>query len=46
MRRQHWSSQSSDKPALMDWIARIKARPAYQKAIPETTQRLPKPDWN
>jgi len=36
----------ADKPALMDWIARIKARPAYQKAIPETTQRLPKPDWN
>ena len=35
-----------DKPALNDWIARIKARPAYQKAMPETKQRLPKPDWN
>jgi glutathione S-transferase len=35
-----------NKPALMDWIARIKARPAYRKAIPEMTQRLPKPDWN
>jgi glutathione S-transferase len=34
------------KPALQDWIARIKARPAYQKAMPETKQRLPKPDWN
>ncbi|MBX9826519.1 MAG: glutathione S-transferase family protein [Xanthobacteraceae bacterium] len=34
------------RPALQDWIARIKARPAYQKAIPETKQRLPKPDWN
>jgi glutathione S-transferase len=34
------------KSALTDWIARIKARPAYQKAIPQTTQRLPKPDWN
>jgi glutathione S-transferase len=33
------------KPALLDWIARIKARPAYLKAIPETKQRLPKPDW-
>ena len=35
-----------DKPALQDWIARIKACPAYQNAIPETKQRLPKPDWN
>ena len=35
-----------DKPALLDWIARIKARPAYRLAIPQTAQRLPKPDWN
>jgi glutathione S-transferase len=34
------------KPALQDWIARIKARPAYQQSIPQTAQRLPKPDWN
>lgn len=34
----------SDKPALRDWIARIKARPAYQLAIPQTRQRLPKAD--
>ena len=34
-----------DKPALLDWIARIKARPAYRQAIPQTAQRLPKPDW-
>lgn len=35
-----------DKPALLDWIARIKARPAYRQAIPQTAQRLPKPSWN
>ena len=34
-----------DKPAVKAWIMRMKERPAYQLAIPQTTQRLPKPDW-
>ncbi|MGE0736839.1 MAG: glutathione S-transferase family protein [Alphaproteobacteria bacterium] len=30
-----------DKPAVKDWIARLKARPAYKLAIPQTKHRLP-----
>jgi glutathione S-transferase len=32
-----------DKPALAGWIGRIKARPAYQAAIPKSHQRIPAP---
>lgn len=32
-----------DKPALAGWIARIKARPGYQAAIPKSHQRIPAP---
>ncbi|MGO4582180.1 glutathione S-transferase family protein [Cupriavidus sp. 2TAF22] len=30
----------STKPALMDWIARTKERPAYREAIPDNSQRF------
>jgi len=30
----------SDRPAVQDWIGRMKARPAYQRAMPGQTQRL------
>lgn len=30
----------ADKPALVDWIARMKARPGYKKAIPDNHQRF------
>lgn len=30
----------STKPALMDWIARTKDRPAYREAIPDNAQRF------
>jgi len=30
----------STKPALMDWIARTKERPAYREAIPDHSQRF------
>lgn len=33
----------NDKPALKDWIARVKARPAYAKAFPDRSHRLPGP---
>src|SRR5690606_1521086 len=32
-----------DTPALAGWIDRIKARPAYQAAIPKSNQRIPAP---
>jgi glutathione S-transferase len=35
-----------NKPAVKNWIDRVKARPAYQIALLQTTQRMPKPDWN
>lgn len=28
------------RPALKDWISRTKARPAYQEAVPDNTQRF------
>ena len=28
------------RPALTDWIARTKARPAYREAIPDNAQRF------
>jgi glutathione S-transferase len=30
----------STKPALLDWITRTKARPAYREAIPDNSQRF------
>jgi glutathione S-transferase len=35
-----------NKPDLRDWIARIKARPGYQKAIPQAAQRMAAPSWD
>ena len=32
------------RPAISDWIARMKARPAYGLAMP--VQRLPVPRWD
>jgi glutathione S-transferase len=32
------------RPAIQDWISRIKSRPAYAMAMPERSQRLPLPD--
>lgn len=31
------------RPALLDWIGRIKARPAYRAALPAASQRIPAP---
>jgi glutathione S-transferase len=33
----------NDMPALKSWIDRVKARPAYAKAFPDTSHRLPGP---
>jgi glutathione S-transferase len=33
----------SGKPAVQGWIARIKARKAYQEALPKLNQRIPTP---
>ncbi len=35
-----------DKPALQNWINRVKARRAYQIALLQTRQKTPKSDWN
>jgi len=35
-----------DKRALRDWITRIKARPAYRKAIPLPEQRMAALSWD
>lgn len=35
-----------NKPAVKNWIDRVKARPAYQMALLQTVQRMPKPEWN
>jgi glutathione S-transferase len=32
-----------DRPALLNWISRIKARPAFQSALPAASQRIPAP---
>ena len=45
--RLEWLSYAGmwdDKPAIRDWIHRIKARPAYVAAMPGRSQRLPVPD--
>lgn len=31
------------RPALLNWISRIKARPAYRAALPAASQRIPAP---
>jgi glutathione S-transferase len=36
----------SGRPALAGWIARMKERPAYREAMPQTHQRLPAADWS
>ncbi len=34
----------SARPAIEDWIRRMKARPAYREAMPRVDQRLPVPN--
>jgi glutathione S-transferase len=33
----------SDKPAVRDWISRVKDRQGYTQALPKADQRIPKP---
>lgn len=39
----HFAGMWSNKPAVQNWIKRIKDRPAYREALPRAGQRIPEP---
>ncbi len=39
----HYAGMWDARPAIQDWITRIKERPAYRLAMPHLEQRLPAP---